>query len=72
MAEQRALTRIPKPQSLSHDFKNASFFGNYQQMKAATYVRNLHRNASPQVIKQSAKTHLRENLFLNNHTDLDV
>lgn len=35
-------------------------------------MKNMFRNTSSQVIKQSAKAYLKENIFLKNYTDLDV
>ena len=59
-------------QIYSVDFKNTSFFGNYLQMKAATQTRKLFTNEPHKILEKAAKQHLKENLFIRNHSDLDV
>eukprot|EP00347_Sterkiella_histriomuscorum_P006258 403353458 len=51
---------------------NNHFDDHYQQMKAATKMRNIFRNTSSQVIQQSGQAHLKDNLFMRNCTNLDV
>jgi hypothetical protein len=45
---------------------------NYSSMKATTQQKNLYKSTSPQKLKIIADAHLKENLFVKDHSDLDV